>query len=153
MNRVVGDAEIKQAFSAVGGRLRERLRAELVALGLEAQQVARGLAPVRTGALRQSIGVVLSETDRKLTLRVAPQGKRNFIGRLIEYGVVAHGTANNRLTAGGSRRARALAVSSRRAAGLYRISPRPFMAPADALLRAKLDGAMALAVDRAAQEF
>jgi hypothetical protein len=149
---VVGDDAVKAQFVELGSAVRQRVRAALRGLGREAQAVAQSRAPWKTGALIDSIKVRLSNGDGKsLTMTVSPTGKRNFVARLMEFGVVAHGWANNKALRG-NKRSMAAIVRQRRAAGLYRIEPRPFMAAAEAVVRSKLDAALGAALDAAAQE-
>lgn len=149
---VIGDDAVKAQFAELGSSVRTRVRAALRALGREAQQVAQSHAPWKTGALIDSIKVRLSNGEgNSLTMTVQPTGKRNFVGRLMEFGVVNHGWANNKALRG-NKRSMAEIVRTRRAAGLYRVEPRPFMAPAEAVVRSKIDAVLGAALDAAAKE-
>lgn len=155
---VVGDREIKEQFLDFQGSLRERLRRALANAGQEIASAASALAPRHTGALAGSIRAKLTETATTMRETVAPAGKEGFVGRLMEFGVVKHGTKGNVSSAGagigtkGGKRARAQRVSQLRAAGQYRIQPRPFMEPAYESLRERVNADIKAAVEGAVSE-
>lgn len=143
---VVGNEEIRQSFLDIGSSIRERLRRVLADAGQEIASAAAGAAPMRTGKLAGSIRPALVETGNKLTESIAPRGRYgSLIGRLMEFGVVSHGGASNRNAAGG-KRAKVRRVRELRAAGQYRIAPRPFMGPAYDSLRSRVEAEIEAAV-------
>lgn len=158
---VTGDAELKERFAHVGSTLRAKLREALFEAGGQLKSAARGLAPVLAnpakankqtvaGALRDSIDARLIETLDSMTMTVRPSA---FYAQIIEGGAVSHGGRNNKNTPdpwvkGGKNRKRAKVdrVTALRAAGQWRVQPRPFMKPAMASLRSRIDQQLAEAV-------
>lgn len=155
---VVGDKEIKEHFLDLQSSVRERLRRALADAGQEIAAAASARAPRNTGALAGSIRGRLTETGKMMRETVSPTGRSGFIGRLMEFGVVNHGTRGNASSAAGGlktkggKRARARRVSELRAAGQYRIRPRPFMEPAYESLRARIEADIARAIESAVTE-
>jgi hypothetical protein len=136
---VVGGEELRKSFLDIESSVRERLRRTLTSGGLEIARAAAGLAPHRSGDLAGSIRAKLLENDVRFTETVGPTGKYgSFIGRLMEFGVVNHGSAGNKSAAGGKRQ-KTRRVRELRAAGQWRIPPHPFMDPAFNSLRAKIE--------------
>jgi hypothetical protein len=127
--------------------------------GQEIANAAAARAPRKTGQLAGSIRARLNENGTRMTETVAPAGRYgSFVGMLMEFGVVNHGTRGNVATAGGGlkskggKRARARRVSELRGAGQYRIRPRPFMEPAYDSLRARVQADIDAAVQKATAE-
>lgn len=133
---LLGTAEVAQRFGDMGAKVRGKVRAALARLGAEMVDLARGAAPRRTGKLADSIKARMLETDTDITETVRPSA---FYAQFMEFGVVNHGSSRNRNVSGGVltkgkggktvRRARVERVRDLRAAGQYRIAPRPFMGP------------------------
>lgn len=153
--RVIGTAEIRARFLRTGDAIRDRIRRAIVAAGQDVKAAAQAGAPRKTGALANSIGVKVTENDAKMTVRVAPS---KFYGRFLEFGVVA-GKAPAQAT--GIRgffglketgRQAAHRISHMKAAGKYRIQPRPFMAPAIDRVRAQIDASLDAALAQALSE-
>jgi hypothetical protein len=87
----------------------------------------------------------------RFTESIGPTGKYGtFIGRLMEFGVVNHGSARNK--AAGGKRQKVRRVRELRAAGQWRIAPRPFMDPAFNSLRAKIEAEIQAALFGAVDE-
>jgi HK97 gp10 family phage protein len=136
---VVGDAELRQHFLDIGSSVRERLRRALTTGGLDIAHAAEAEAPHRTGELAGTIRARLIENDVRFIESVGPTGKYGtFVGRLMEFGVVSHGTAENKSAAGGKRQ-KVRRVRELRAAGQWRIEPMPFMGPAFDSLRGRIE--------------
>jgi HK97 gp10 family phage protein len=146
--QVIGGEELKQKFLTIGDSVRDRLRRTMQDLGRQIADRAASLAPKgKTSELRGSIKPRMSENNNSIVERISPGA---FYARFIEFGVVNHGSPNNRNLAPG-KRGKVTRVRDLRTEGLYRIRPHPFMEPAfDGLeehVRAELGAAMAEGVE------
>lgn len=145
---VVGDAEAKAGFLNVESAIRNRVRGALVELGRGGQQLAQGWAPKLTGKMSAAISLKLSESDKRMSVTVAPKGRQTLIARLMEFGVVSHPTGSHRDH--GVRGVRT--VRWLRSTGQYRVSPRPFMGPAEEAIRGRVQGTLEAAVAAAVED-
>ena len=148
---VTGNRELAALFPALTERILDRLREALIEAGVELREAAAALAPRRTGTLAGKIRAKLNERPGMLIESVRPIGREGFIGRLMEFGVVNHGTIRNRSGRFG-RLMRVREVRELRAHGQYRIRPRPFMQPAFEGLRDQIEARLAGAVAEALAE-
>lgn len=144
----VGTADVRARFLDLGGQMRSALRRELLEIGKDVERLARAGAPVlRTprkgrvaGALRSSIKARIYDTDSDVRVTVRP-GK--FYAHFMEAGVVRYGGGTNARPSAQRLRTRL----QLKAAGHWRIAPRPFMGPArravEPTARARLEAAAA----------
>jgi hypothetical protein len=153
-SNVLGAPEAAQMFLSVESEIRARVKAAILGSSKATQDTAKAHAPVgKTGALRNSISVVFHEDQRHMTASIAPRDV--YYAAFLERGVVAYGGRRNknaglmwkRLKDGtlkqvsfrGGSKVRAARVAEGRAAGRYRVAPRPYMGPAALVLKQQVE--------------
>lgn len=155
---VVGDVALKQRFLDLGDSVRGRVRGALLNAGRMIQAAEASLAPRASGALADTIKVKLLEANTLMAITVRPS---KFYAQFMEFGVVNHGSRNNKasgglgpngkLTKGGKFR-RALRVRELRSQGQYRIQPKHFIERAWEATEAAANAGIAKAVSDAVSE-
>lgn len=144
---VIGAEGVIARFDDVASAMRNRLRLKLDSLGHQIAAIAQGNAPSKTGTMRAGIRPIFTETLTQLKESIiAP-----WPALALEYGVVNHGGAHNK-NAGRGKRGKKARLHELRSQGQWRIEPRPFMAPAIASMRQRIDDELAGALEEVAQE-
>lgn len=153
---VVGDVELKQRFADFGSNVRMLARRTLADIGQELRDRIAAGAPRKSGALSETVRAVLNERDATMTEIVRPT---KFYARFIEYGVVNHGTRNNKRSINKAdlrnktkRQGLVARVRELRAQGNYRIAPHPFIGPAWAGMQARAQAQIAAVLAEAVKE-
>lgn len=145
---ILGAEDVAAGLMDAASLITQRLLITMTALGTEVANVARGLAPRRSGALQASIRPRVRWTKTGVSLLVKP-GK--FYGQFVEFGVVNHGTGHVNKRPSGNKAFQYHRVRQLRAAGQWRQKPHPFMAPARDLMRKRIEDRISEAIGAAVE--
>lgn len=150
---VTGDAEIRQRLLAFGDAVRVAGRRTLADIGRNLRDRIAAAAPRKTGALGDTTIATLAERGETMTETVRPT---EFYAPFLVFGVVNHGTRNNKRSLGSVslknrtvRRGLVARVRELRAMGAYRITPRPFIGTTWDAFRPEAEAEIAAAVAEA----
>lgn len=137
---------VAERFRDAGDAIRERIRRTLSQLSAEGVSRAQAGAPVKSGDMRGGIQALYVETMTEQRAII----KAPHPALWLEHGVVAHGGGHNR-NLGKGKKGKLRNLHELRAAGTWRIKPRPFMGPALTSMRSQIEADLSAAIAAGAE--